>query len=107
MIGLELIAGRMMPINGPSALSTPGGSLACSLPKAITEPEKVMAPMMIPRPISRRDRWWMWPSASVMPKSAGDRKAPTATNTAARPTSEWNAATSCGMAVISIRFATR
>ena len=48
----------------------------------------------------------MWPSGPVMPKSPGDRKAPTATNTAARPTSEWNAATSCGIAVISIRCAT-
>ena len=56
MIGLELIAGRMMPISGPSALSTLGGSFACSLPKAITEPEKVMAPMMMPRPISSRER---------------------------------------------------
>ena len=95
-----------MPISGPSAFSTPCGSFACSLPKAITEPEKVMAPITMPSPISKRERWWMWPSAPVMPKSAGERKAPTATNTAARPTSEWNAATSCGIAVISIRCAT-
>ena len=40
MIGLELIAARMMPISGPSALSTLGGSFACSLPKAITEPRR-------------------------------------------------------------------
>ena len=47
----------------------------------------------------------MVPSALVMPKSAGLRKAPAATNTAAMPTSEWNAATSCGIAVISMRLA--
>ena len=105
MIGRELIAGRTMGCSGPSALSTAGGSFACSLPKAITEPEKVMAPMMMPSPISKPRRWWMCPSGSVMPKSAGERKAPIATNTAARPTSEWNAATSCGIAVISMRWA--
>ena len=32
--------------------------------------------------------------------------APVATNTAARPTKLWKAATSCGIAVISIRLAT-
>ena len=41
-----------------------------------------------------------------MPKASGDTKAAAATNTAARPTSEWKAATSCGSAVIWMRRAT-
>ena len=41
-----------------------------------------------------------------MPKASGAFSAPAATNTAARPTSEWNAATSCGSAVIWMRRAT-
>ena len=35
-----------------------------------------------------------------MPNACGAFSAAAATNTAARPTSEWNAATSCGSAVI-------
>ena len=42
-----------------------------------------------------------------MPNASGAiRSAAAATNTAARPTSEWNAATSCGSAVIWMRSAT-
>ena len=41
-----------------------------------------------------------------MPKASGETKAAAATNTAARPTSEWKAATSCGSAVIWMRQAT-
>ena len=41
-----------------------------------------------------------------MPNASGAFSAAAATNTAARPTSEWNAATSCGSAVIWMRSAT-
>ncbi len=41
-----------------------------------------------------------------MPNAAGAFSAAAATNTAAKPTSEWNAATSCGSAVIWMRCAT-
>ena len=77
----------------------------CSLAKATTEPVKVMAPMIVPSPISIRLCVLMWPG-EPMPKASGDTKAAAATNTAARPTSEWNAATSCGRAVIWMRMAT-
>ena len=42
-----------------------------------------------------------------MPNASGAFSAAAATNTAARPTSEWNAATSCGSAVIWMRSATK
>ena len=64
-----------------------------------------MAPMMVPSPISSSETPWMLPSGSVMPKSCGLMKAPVATKTAARPTSEWKAATSCGIAVMAMRLA--
>ena len=76
----------------------------CSLAKAMTEPEKVMAPMATPSPISMIDAILMLP-ATPMPKASGDMKAAQATSTAARPTSEWNAATSCGIAVMAMRLA--
>ena len=41
-----------------------------------------------------------------MPNASGAFSAPAATKTAARPTSEWNAATSWGSAVIWMRRAT-
>ncbi len=44
----------------------------------------------------------MWPG-TPMPNASGAFSAAAATNTAARPTSEWNAATSCGSAVIWMR----
>ena len=72
---------------------------ACSLANAITEPEKVMAPMASPSDISTRLWAWIWPGVP-MPNASGAFSAAAATNTAARPTSEWNAATSCGSAVI-------
>lgn len=37
-----------------------------------------------------------------MPNASGLRNAATPTSTAAMPTSEWKAATSCGMSVIAI-----
>ena len=42
---------------------------------------------------------------SAIPKAVGFRKAAAATSTAASPTRLWNAATSCGIAVIAIRRA--
>jgi len=76
----------------------------CNLAKAMTEPEKVMAPIATPRPISIRLTILMLP-VTPMPKASGDMKAAQATSTAAIPTSEWNAATSCGMAVMAMRLA--
>ena len=68
----------------------------------MTEPEKVIAPMAMPKPISTRLTGFIRPSAPTMPKATGLRKAAAATSTAAIPTSEWNAATSCGMSVMAI-----
>ncbi len=78
---------------------------ACSLANAISEPEKVMAPIARPSDISIR--LWVWTLPSVpMPNASGAFSAAAATNTAASPTSEWNAATNCGSAVIWMRNAT-
>ena len=44
-----------------------------SLRKAMIEPEKVIAPMATPRPISTRDTARMAPASSTMPKAAGLR----------------------------------
>ena len=79
----------------------------------MTLPEKVIAPIATPRPISTRLTPWMtakgWPiigiTMSAMPKAMGLRKAAQATSTAARPTRLWKAATSCGIAVIAMRRA--
>ena len=68
----------------------------------MTEPEKVIAPIAIPKPISTRLTGLMRPSSPTMPKAPGLRKAAAATKTAAIPTKEWNAATSCGMSVMAI-----
>ena len=68
----------------------------------MTEPEKVIAPMAIPRPSSIRLTIRIWPASSTMPKLAGSSQAARPTTTAARPTSEWNPATSSGIAVIAI-----
>ncbi len=77
---------------------------ACSLAKAMSEPVKVTAPMARPRDISISDSVWMW-CGVPMPKLCGPFSAEAATNTAARPTSEWKAATSWGSAVILMRRA--
>jgi len=79
--------------------------LPLSLAKAITEPEKVIAPIAAPSAISIRLTARILPSSPRMSKAPGLRNAAPATSTAARPTSEWNAATSCGIAVIWIRRA--
>ncbi len=77
----------------------------CSLAKAISEPEKVMAPITRPSDISINDWVWIAPGTPI-PNEAGAFSAEAATNTAARPTSEWKAATNCGKAVIWMRRAT-
>ena len=79
--------------------------MPCSFAKAINEPENVIAPIARPTDISTNDCRWICPG-DPMPNAAGAFIAAPATNTAARPTSEWNAATSCGNAVIWIRRAT-
>jgi hypothetical protein len=84
--------------------------LPLSFRNAITEPEKVIAPIAMPRIISTRLAGWiaakgslaMGVTSSAMPKASGFRYAAAATRTAARPTREWKAATSCGIAVIAI-----
>ncbi len=76
-----------------------------SFKKAITEPLNVIAPIATPSPISTRETVLICPSAPMMPNASGLRKAAAATSTAARPTSEWKAATSCGMSVILMRRA--
>ena len=75
-----------------------------SFKKAMTEPVKVMAPMATPSDISMRLAKWTAPG-SPMPNALGAYSAAAATNTAARPTSEWKAATSSGMAVMAMRRA--
>ena len=75
-----------------------------SFRKAMTEPVKVMAPMATPSDISTRLEPWMCPGVP-MPNAAGEYSAPAATSTAAMPTSEWKAATSCGILVIGTRWA--
>ncbi len=47
--------------------------LPLSLRKAITEPEKVIAPIATPSPISIRLLMWMSPSGSAMPNASGFR----------------------------------
>ena len=79
--------------------------IPCSLANAISEPEKVIAPIANPSDISTSDCLWMWPGTPI-PNAAGAFSAAAATNTADKPTSEWKAATSCGSAVIWMRRAT-
>ncbi|MCY1340928.1 hypothetical protein D9M69_268550 [compost metagenome] len=77
-----------------------------SLPKAITEPEKVMAPMAAPRNSSRRLPAGMAsPSCATMPSDCGSTTAAMAMNTAARPIMLCMKATSSGILVISTRLA--
>ncbi len=65
------------------------------------EPVKVIAPIATPSDISISACAWMSPT-TPMPKLSGAYIAAAATITAARPTSEWKAATSCGIEVIGI-----
>jgi hypothetical protein len=74
-----------------------------SLPKAITDPENVIAPTNVPMNSSTR-----LPAGIGSPilKASGLLTTATAISTAARPTSECMAATSSGICVISTRLAT-
>ncbi|MNR41135.1 hypothetical protein D3C85_1594850 [compost metagenome] len=77
-----------------------------SLPKAMTEPEKVIAPMAAPRNSSRRlPAGIASPSCLTMPSDCGSTTAATAMNTAARPIMLCMKATSSGILVISTRLA--
>ena len=101
---------RMMPsraLSGCWPRNTSGEpeTRPCSLAKATIEPVKVMAPITVPSPISIRLCILILPGRP-RPKASGETNAAAATNTAARPTSEWKAATSCGRAVIWMRMAT-
>ena len=73
-----------------------------SLPKAITEPLKVIAPIAAPRNSSSRlparDRLRPWRRCR---RPHGSTTAATAMNTAARPIMLWKKATSSGIFVIS------
>ena len=75
-----------------------------SFKKAMIEPVKVTAPMATPSDISTRLAVWI---GARRADAEGFRriKAAAATSTAARPTSEWKAATSSGIAVIGMRRA--
>ena len=77
-----------------------------SLPKAITEPEKVMAPMAAPRNSSRRLPAGIGSAIeATIPSDCGSATAAMAMNTAARPIMLCMNATSSGILVISTRLA--
>ncbi|VVQ26652.1 hypothetical protein PS928_06823 [Pseudomonas fluorescens] len=77
-----------------------------SLPKAITEPEKVIAPMAAPRNSSRRlPAGIESPSCLTIPSDCGSTTAAMAMNTAAIPIMLCMKATSSGILVISTRLA--
>src|SRR5476649_1390291 len=76
-----------------------------SLPKAITDPEKVMAPTKVPMNNSMRLPKGSASPTAAMPKACGSDTAATAMQTAANPISECMAATSSGILVISTFFA--
>ena len=62
--------------------------LPLSFAKAITDPEKVMAPIAVPSESSNRESLCKCPLASAMPKASGANRAAAATSTAAMPTRE-------------------
>mmetsp|Transcript_59342 Transcript_59342/g.94228 ORF Transcript_59342/g.94228 Transcript_59342/m.94228 type:complete len:238 (+) Transcript_59342:2742-3455(+) len=70
----------------------PPGIVPCNLPAATTLPVKVRDPTAVPINVS---------SALSLVKSPGWKKFATPTKTAARPTKEWNPATSSGICSIS------
>ena len=76
-----------------------------NLPKAITEPEKVIAPTKVPINNSTRFPIGIKPPASVKLNAQGSDTTATAIQTAAKPMSECIAATNSGILVISTRFA--
>ena len=96
---------RCWPLKTTGALENSRNFLPrpASLPNAMTEPEKVIAPTNVPMNSSTR-----LPAGigSAMLKARGLLTTATAMSTAARPTSECIAATSSGICVISTRLAT-
>ncbi|MCY1224179.1 hypothetical protein D9M72_363250 [compost metagenome] len=76
-----------------------------SLPKAMTEPEKVMAPTKVPMNSSKRLPVGMGMPAGATPKACGSATTATAMATAARPIMLCMKATSSGIFVISTRLA--
>ena len=76
-----------------------------SLPKAITDPEKVMAPTKVPMNSSKRLPTGTGMPAGAMPKACGSATTATAMATAARPIMLCMKATSSGILVISTRLA--
>ena len=76
-----------------------------SLPKAITEPENVMAPTKAPMKSSKRLPVGIWPPRGAMPNAHGSATAAMAMNTADRPIMLCMNATSSGILVISTFFA--
>jgi hypothetical protein len=74
------------------------------LAKAMIEPEKVIAPIASAERHLDQAPPWMCAGACRCRRLPARRSAAAATNTAARPTSEWKAATSCGSAVIWMRL---
>jgi hypothetical protein len=79
--------------------------LPLSLPKAMTEPLKVTAPMKAPSASSMRLPPGMGPPLAVIWKAQGSATAAMAMNTAARPIMLCMKATSSGILVISTRCA--
>ena len=75
--------------------------IPCSFKKAITEPEKVIAPTAAPIDISIKLPSLIFPGVPRL-DAWGFKKADIATKTAARPTKLWNPATNSGIAVIGI-----
>ena len=92
------------PLNTIGALENSRNLLPrpASLPKAMTDPENVIAPMKVPRNSSMR-----LPAGigSARLNAVGELTTAVAMSTAARPTSECIAATSSGICVISTRLA--
>mmetsp|Transcript_46358 Transcript_46358/g.121650 ORF Transcript_46358/g.121650 Transcript_46358/m.121650 type:complete len:244 (+) Transcript_46358:1040-1771(+) len=93
-----------MPMFSWSRMERASGAedmLPLSLPKATIEPVAVTPPMTVAREMAVVRR----PSSDSGWCAACSRKSPTPVKTAARPTSEWKAATVCGSDVGSTRLA--
>ena len=75
-----------------------------SFKKAITDPEKVIAPTAAPIDISTKLASLILPGDPKL-NAPGFKNAEIATNTAAKPTRLWKPATNSGIAVIGILYA--
>ena len=89
---------RMFQKPLPGRLSFLTHLMPCSLPAAISEPEKVTEPIMMPRPAVM--------STTMDGVSAEVRMSFNATSAAAPPPTVLNTETSCGMSTISTMTAT-